>query len=165
MKSRVRNAALACSMLAAVAIAALWVRGVYVRDQVVFGAFGHKCAVAVFPQHLYFIAVGAQGTRVPTDLQLGLRAYPGRPRYWEIQYHDRPGGALRLGIPFWLPLSFAIIPPLWWVLNRTQAALRYRAGRCRACGYDLRASSERCPECGASIEHTAGEPASSPSLT
>ena len=34
------------------------------------------------------------------------------------------------------------------VLRRGQRRARFRAGRCITCGYDLRASRERCPECG-----------------
>ena len=39
----------------------------------------------------------------------------------------------------------AIIP----VMRRHGRAARLKAGECPACGYDLRATPERCPECGA----------------
>ena len=51
-------------------------------------------------------------------------------------------------IPWWVvspPL--AVLPALW--LRRRLVARRRRAtGRCLACGYDLRHSPEKCPECG-----------------
>ena len=36
--------------------------------------------------------------------------------------------------------------PFWW--RRRRLVRRVVAGRCPACGYDLRATPGRCPECG-----------------
>jgi hypothetical protein len=51
-------------------------------------------------------------------------------------------------VPYWLiALAFAT-PPGWWLAKRVRRRRRFKAGLCVACGYDLRASPERCPECG-----------------
>ncbi len=44
-------------------------------------------------------------------------------------------------------LLFAILPAHGLLLIRRLRA-RLRSGLCVKCGYDLRASKERCPECG-----------------
>ena len=54
-----------------------------------------------------------------------------------------------LVVPFWLIGLVAALPPIAWAARRLRVGRRRRAGRCPACGYDLRASPGRCPECGA----------------
>jgi hypothetical protein len=51
-------------------------------------------------------------------------------------------------IPMWLPMLLLLIPPARTMTARVRAIRRRRAGRCPACGYDLRATPGRCPECG-----------------
>jgi hypothetical protein len=47
----------------------------------------------------------------------------------------------------WLVMMvFAVFPALWVVARVRQS--RKRVGYCRSCGYDLRATPGRCPECG-----------------
>jgi hypothetical protein len=40
------------------------------------------------------------------------------------------------------------MPPLLWARGRLRRRRWRKQGRCRHCGYDLRGSPERCPECG-----------------
>ena len=56
-----------------------------------------------------------------------------------------------LVVPYWfLALLFAILPVVWFRRWRH----RIPPGHCHKCGYDLRASEERCPECGTSFPLT-----------
>jgi hypothetical protein len=49
-----------------------------------------------------------------------------------------------------LALATSIPPALWYRRHRRR---RFGEGRCRNCGYDLRATPDRCPECGM-IQHS-----------
>jgi hypothetical protein len=53
-----------------------------------------------------------------------------------------------IAFPAWLPVLAFAIPPMLWLRHFIRTRRRYREGLCRKCGYDLRATPERCPECG-----------------
>jgi hypothetical protein len=66
----------------------------------------------------------------------------GPPRFWTV------------GLPFWLIAGLAAVPLLPGFHRRyrqERQRRRLKAGCCMECGYDLRASTGRCPECGEPI--------------
>jgi hypothetical protein len=51
-------------------------------------------------------------------------------------------------VPYWLLFVLGLTPSLASRIARRIRAGRRSAGLCAACGYDLRATPDRCPECG-----------------
>jgi hypothetical protein len=72
--------------------------------------------------------------------------------YGELR-NTSEGSFLRVALPYWLPASVfaagAILPI--YVARRRLRRDRVRRKLCPACGYDLRATPDRCPECGAPV--------------
>jgi hypothetical protein len=50
--------------------------------------------------------------------------------------------------PHWLAACVCALPLALWTWRRRRFRQRFRDGHCPVCGYDLRASPDRCPECG-----------------
>jgi hypothetical protein len=94
------------------------------------------------------------------------------PGLWgEVRTRDRRGGRLTdMGIayaridynfdgrkvrhavylPHWAVAASLLILPAIWLRKRLRHT--HLPGFCKQCGYDLRASTERCPECGTAID-------------
>lgn len=69
---------------------------------------------------------------------------------WLGFWHHYSGTGRSFGVHLWLPLSLSAGYLLVrWFISRTRLSKR---GLCRKCGYDLRATPDRCPECGTPAE-------------
>jgi hypothetical protein len=85
---------------------------------------------------------------------------------WKRNYVNAESGttssSIFLALPNWLLLLLTAGLPAWWLRQARGRHLRKRRmklGLCLACGYDLRASKERCPECGTPIPPAPAAPA------
>jgi hypothetical protein len=74
---------------------------------------------------------------------------------WEVAARsDRKFGRSQLqspGVtfPYWLATVALVTFTLPWLLRTRRLRHRRKLGLCLTCGYDLRGTPERCPECGA----------------
>jgi hypothetical protein len=119
---------------------------------------GERAGFALEHPEAPWISRGAEVTRVAARHEnswmtsFGYWAAPG----WNVH-------AIEYEIHYW-PLTFLLaIAPATRVIAEFRRRRRLAAGHCTSCGYDLRATPDRCPECGAdavSVAARGGVPAS-----
>lgn len=62
----------------------------------------------------------------------------------------------QLLLPTWAIALTALLVPLWPITAWRRRVKRLQSNQCLVCGYDLRASPTRCPECGTTVPTAAG---------
>ena len=112
----------------------------------------------------YSVSPGASNIILPGPANVWgplLRMYsnpPPDPPHWEfagIVFENGP--TIMLFLPIWLLTAGALAPGLFVAWRIWARRWRRRRGHCAKCGYDLRASSDRCPECGTQIPSGGGQ--------
>ena len=95
---------------------------------------------------------GLRSTFEGEDVTLEMNGYPPGFAARHFPYSrdpTSPGDRWILSVRPWLPTLLAAVLPAVWVVRFRRARRARREGLCPGCGYDLRATPDRCPECGA----------------
>jgi hypothetical protein len=96
-------------------------------------------------------------------LHASLQAFRGLSRYNEwrrggllyAEQHDGRSHRLLVRVPLWPLAAFSAVLPAAWLIFYLRRRRSRRIGLCPVCSYDLRATPDRCPECGAVVHHLA----------
>lgn len=101
-------------------------------------------ATRVAPPHA---ALYDGGTRLgPFQHDANRRSYHSKRNFIGIEMTF--WGFRVYGGPAWLPAAVFAVAPVLWLRAWRRGGREPVQGHCRTCGYDLRASPGRCPECG-----------------
>lgn len=168
MRTRVYSLGVAVSTIALVAVTVLWLRS-YSHCDVLIGPKGPNDRVTVTsefgllvfelesaqkglvrPGWSYFVPALPRRYRAEGG-QWGFAAYRGTAQHYLLLPPARLWGVT---VPHWAILTLAGVLPVHWLIRRHRLRIRRQrmaAGLCAACGYDLRATHDRCPECGAMV--------------
>ena len=153
--------------LLAVLVGLLWLRSRSQTDEVMFRTGRTHHQVASYDSGIQWMIV--RDGPEPKELLYGAFARP-QYDYWSdsvlaptwcrgwggiamavgtIPGPDSIARAYQLGrLPYWLIILLLFLPTSRQVVRRLRLHRRAKQGRCLCCGYDLRATPQRCPECG-----------------
>ncbi len=145
------------SALPLVAVAAGWATHRRGYDAVLWSSASRSYLATVRPLGLYL----ATGRLVGPNPSPGWArehadtdgpSFPPRPlgfRWGQFQAGGPPAAMSYVVVPYWPLGTAAVALPVVVAVSVRRRRRTPMAGRCRRCGYDLRATPGRCPECGA----------------
>jgi hypothetical protein len=109
------------------------------------------------------LVIGIGRERIDSIIKHDFYERPVKTKTEEIQFDDTFHGGQWLGVgyyqsnlptvgyvrfPLWLIWTLTLLPILFAIRKRLTKRVRRFSNRCINCGYDLRSSGEKCPECG-----------------
>lgn len=100
----------------------------------------------------------ADGIQEREEIYKATGQWPGSVReFKQLQADSRRDfpAAMRYTVPDWGIALLALLLPILWARKWAGQRRLVTVGLCPQCGYDLRASKDRCPECGTPIPTTA----------
>jgi hypothetical protein len=142
------------SLLLALGAVVAWVRSYIVMDSIVvslvYGDSVWRLDSVRGQVNLYWdiIHPAGQQTYLRCDwYHVPLRDVPERSSLPPFSYRRTSEWAV-VAVPWWSFMLAGILLPGLRLWRDAAARRRVSRGLCRRCGYDLRASGDRCPECG-----------------
>ena len=136
------------SLLLFVAVCVLWVRSLWSNDRIAdFEASGRWWCVSSNGSGLHVV-------NQPVGYVHGPALGQVRKQFLWFRYQCglfADGTNPSWSVPHWLPAMVLFVlsrPLLVRIRSSSQQRSRLHAALCPTCGYDLRATPERCPECG-----------------
>ena len=176
MRHRLATASSVMLLLVCLALDGLWVRSRWFEDHVAYWWWSQDelrrgvIAVGSTTEGIHFMYRQMDFGRTENERRWALRN-PMRV-HWEYLRasvdEDLPRANLPAGvylnydplnkgidplraivIPHWLAIAILAVIPVWWIIHVRRHRAKFSAGVCSHCGYDLRATPYRCPECGA----------------
>jgi hypothetical protein len=160
MKRRLFNLAAVVSLVMMLATLWLWVQSLFAEDVFLFVAdasYGAKDAVGIgSSSSLMYLYHRVYQLRIATGFQHWV-SEPGpllnTPSWRAFALAlDAGDPSWAVYVPHWFVALLFALPPGWKLFTILRS--RKRGGEsnlCIVCGYDLRATPERCPECGSAV--------------
>ena len=164
MKRWLSNRAAALSLVFFVATAALWMWSYHRTDYIqVYFDSPHQSIVPTFQSGRGTVLLGVRWIYLPrSGKHVDWIVRPPR-RIIDEAYGQGAAGAVgfafgraaswqtsvtAIGVPCWFVVLLSSVLPGTHYLRRRRRRHRAARNRCQTCGYDLRATPDRCPECG-----------------
>lgn len=128
------------SLVLCVGTCVLWVRSYY------------PPSFHVRPQdgRLFLVFTDWSDERYSDLKRINLPPHSGTLDFDHLRQFNFPGGEFHaFVIPIYFPFVVSLLLPLVYAARSMRRHKGSSRNRCIRCGYDLRATPERCPECGA----------------
>jgi hypothetical protein len=166
MRRKLFTLAAGVSAVLSIAAGVLWVRS-YTRMDTLAAYWGRDDWGEISSERGSVLLAHASRNNLAASRMLrGFRSMSVPPKEWggrEVGAHWGGFGFYRhrsppqapwtnstlLWFPEWLLMLGGAVLPLAFLTRRRRIRRRAASGSCLRCGYDLRATPERCPECGA----------------